>query len=226
MNIVFTAILGACDSLKLAPKGADRAVVFTDDPAHLEQPNGWDVQFWPKESWLEADPRREAWRLRCLPHTLFTGFERTIWIDASFTLTNLPRLLRDAAPYDLSALRHHKRSSCYEEGREIVRVGQAPAGLVNPQLQDYRRAGFMPQGLTISCVIVRSNRLPVQTFNVTWNEEIRTYRGDNTQLSVDYAAWKAGLRVHHLTGVRKDNPYAQHDHADHKKRRKPYAEAV
>lgn len=223
MNVVFTAILGGCDSLKPAPKGADRAVVFTDDTAHVQYPNGWEVHFWPEQYWQEADPRREAWRLRCLPHTLFSQFTRVIWIDASFTLTDLPLLLREAGSHELAALRHHKRNSCYQEAHEIIRIGQAPKVDVNAQMQDYRRAGFSPQSLTISCVIVRANSAKVQAFNVAWDEEIRKHRGDNTQLSFDYCAWKTGLRVYHLTGVRKDNPYAAHDHADHKKRRKAYA---
>lgn len=222
MNIVFTAILGGCDSLKPAPVGADRAVCFSDDPAHLEQPNGWEVHVWPQAKWVERDSRREAWRLRCVPHKLFASFDTVTWIDASFTLTDFPRLLHDAKGSDLSVLKHHKRSTCYEEAREIVRVQQARPGDVQAQMDAYRRRGFMPAALAISCIIVRTNTPTVQAFNELWNAEIRTHLGDNTQLSLNYCAWTVGLPVHYLKGVRKDNPYAEHDHADHKKRRKAY----
>lgn len=226
MIVVYTAILSACDSLKPAPVGADRCVCFTDIPALLIDPKGWEIVEWKAESWKEPDPRREAWRLRCIPHELFSEATRTIWIDASFTLTDLPRLLRESRGYDLCALAHQKRTSCYEEAREIVRVGQGQATDVNDQMQAYRRVGFNPPGLSISCVIVRTNTRKVQVFNVAWDLEIRAHAGDNTQLSLDYCAWQSGLTVHHLTGVRKANPYAQHDHADHKKRRQPYREVV
>lgn len=226
MTIVYTAILGPCDSLKPAPVGADRCVCFTDDPAHVADPKGWDVHLWPAEHWIESDPRREAWRLRCVPHQLFADYDTVIWIDASFTLTDLPQLLRDSTGHDLSGLRHHTRTTCYEEGREIIRVGQAGAVHVNFQMDAYRRAGFRPSSLTISCVLVRTKTPTVQAFNESWAEEIRTHLGDNTQLSLDYSAWKVGLTVHPLQGGRKDNPYAQHDHADHKRRRQPYRTEV
>lgn len=223
MNIVYTAILGGCDSLKRAPKGADKAILFSDDHAHLQDSNGWDVYHWPRTSWQEQDSRREAWRLRCVPHKLFASYDTVTWIDASFTLTNLPRLLRDATGRDLSVLKHQKRTTCYEEGREIIRVGQAPASAVQPQMDAYRRAGFSPSTLSISCIIVRRRTEAVRRFNHAWLSEIQRHPGDNTQLSLDYAAWRTGVRVNYLTGVRKDNPYAQHDHEDHKKRRKAYA---
>lgn len=216
MIIVFTAILGASDSLKPAPVGADHCVCFTDDV--VQDPQGWELRDW--QSYQE--PRREAWRLRCVPHQLFTDYAAVIWVDASFTLTNLPRLLKDSNGFDLSGLKHHARSSCYEEGREVVKVGQADEKAVDAQLAGYRRAGFHPSALTISCVLVRTNTARVNAFNERWDAEIRQHPGDNTQLSLDYAAWVSGLEVHHLSGVRKDNPYAVHDHADHKRRRKPY----
>lgn len=226
MTIVYTAILGTCDSLKPAPVGADRCVCFTDDPAYLEEPKGWEVHLWPSTGWVERDPRREAWRLRCVPHELFADYDTVIWIDASFTLTDLPRLLRDSGGHELSGLKHHKRTTCYEEGREIVRVGQAGAVHVNFQMDAYRRMGFRPSSLTISCILVRTKSEKVMAFNVAWYAEIVKNLGDNTQLSLDYCAWQTGLMVHRLQGVRKENPYAQHDHADHKRRRQPYRTEV
>lgn len=226
MIVLYTAILGVCDSLKPAPKGADRCVCFTDDPTCLIDPKGWEILEWKSESWKESDPRREAWRLRCIPHELFTEYATVIWVDASFTVTDLPRLLRDSAGHHLSGLKHHTRKTCFEEGAEIVRVGQAAASDVQPQLDRYRRMAFKPSALTISCVLVRTNTPQVMAFNSLWLYEIRKYPGDNTQLSLDYCAWDHGLKVHHLTGVRKDNPYAIHDHADHKKRRQPYRREV
>ena len=213
--VVFTAILGGSDSLKPAPVGADRCICITDDIN--QDPKGWELV------WADPhdNPRRSAWRLRCVPHTLFEH-DVSIWVDASFTVTDLPRLLRDSEGHELSGLRHHARHSFLEEGAEIIRVGQADATAVKAQLSAYARAGFHQSALTISCVLVRANTPKVRAFNERWDAEIRTYSGDNTQLSLDYSAWASGLAVHHLSGVRKDNPYAVHDHADHKRRRKPY----
>ena len=219
MVIVYTSILGGSDSLKPVAKGADRCVCFVDD---LEMCNrdalGWTLHVHPKA----PDPRREAWRLRCVPHQLFEQYDTVVWIDASFTLTNLPLLLQDSRGHDLSGLRHQHRSSFYEEANELIRIGQSDEAAVKRQVAAYRAESFNPRSLTISCVLVRRHNHRVTAFNNRWAEEIRTHPGDNTQLSLDYAAWKAGTGVHHLTGVRKNNPYAVHDHWDHKKRRKPY----
>lgn len=219
MNIVFTAILGSSDSLKPAPVGADRCVCFVDDLSRYPDTNGWELRERPLAG---AEPRRMAWHLRCVPHLLFEDYTRVVWIDASFTLTDLPRLLRDAWDAPVSALRHHTRASCYEEGQQLVKVGQARAQDVQPQLDAYRCVGYQPSFLSISCIIVRDRSETARKFNDTWASEIDTHLGDNTQLSLDYSAWLHGTEIRALTGTRHQNPYSTHDHLDHKRRRLPY----
>lgn len=218
MIVVYTTIFGRSDSLKQAPSGASRSVCFVDDPdVYMGEWRGWELIKHPA-----PNPRREAWHLRCMPHVLFPTAQKTVWIDASFTLTNLEALLLDATGHELCGLPHQARTTCYDEGREIIKVGQANAALVNRQLNGYHDQGFRPTALTISCILVRLNSQRVQAFNERWDDEIALNPGDNTQLSLDYAAWATGVKVHHLHGVRKDNPYAIHDHGDHKRRRTAY----
>lgn len=221
MVIVYTAILGGCDSLKPAPGGAE-CICFTD--TDQRDANGWKFIVWPKESWQVPDPRREAWRLRCVPHKIFNTYDTVIWVDGSLTLLDLPRLLHDSAVSALSGLKHDNRTDCYHEGRELIDIGQSDPASVNVQLDKYRRAGFKPMRnrLTIACLLVRNNTAKVTAFNELWDAEIQKHPGDNTQLSLDYCAWKQGLSWHHLEGGRHHNPYASHDGADHKRRRKPY----
>lgn len=217
-TVVYTTIFGGSDSLKPAPTGVD-AVCFVDDPRTHQNRHGWDLRIARYE---EPDPRRAAWRMRCLSDALFPEYDRVIWIDASYALTNVARLLKDSEGADIAALRHHRRGSCYTEGKEIVKVGQAAKGDVTRQLEGYRKQGFNPTHLSVSCILVRSNTEKVRQFNALWAAEIERHRGDNTQLSLDYAAWKQGLTIKALRGSRHHNPYAEHDHADHKKRRRPY----
>jgi hypothetical protein len=220
VTIVFTTILGGSDSLKQAPKGADRCVCFVDDLKWFPDPKGWELTVVDVRG---DDPRRDAWRMRCLPHLLFDQpYDRVVWIDASFTLTDLPRLLKDAGTAPIAALRHHARASAYEEAKTLVKVGQARADDVRPQMDAYQRAGFPSSHLSISCIIVRDHSQTAQRFNETWANEIETNLGDNTQLSLDYSAWVNGTEIRALRGTRHDNPYSVHDHADHKRRRKPY----
>lgn len=218
MTVVYTTIFGDSDSLKKAPSGASRCVCFVDDPSkYFGQTRGWELVKHPA-----ANPRREAWHLRCIPHVLFPEADKTIWIDASFTLTDLNRLLLDASGHPLSGLRHQARKNCYEEGREIIRIGQWDAAPIHAQLARYEREGYHDDRLTIACILVRQNTPEVTKFNELWDAEIQANPGDNTQISLDYCAWKTGVGIHHLKGVRADNPYAIHDHRDHKDRRVAY----
>ena len=223
MTVVYTAILGTCDSLKPAPTGADRCVCFVDDVAAYPDAKGWELVAHA----YTGDPRREAWRLRCVPETLFPTYNRVVWIDASFTLTELPRLIKDAGYAPAAALRHHARRSPYDEARKLVEIGQSRTEEVARQMLDYyTAAGFRPTHLSISCVIVRDHSDKARQFGQTWDEQIRKYPGDNTQVSLDYSAWASGFEIRALRGTRHQNPYATHDHADHKRRRQPYQQAV
>lgn len=218
-TIVFTAILGnRCDSLKPAPVGADRCVCFVSDPSAYPDHKGWELIVHPA-----VNHRREAWQIRALPH-LFPKLDadRVIWIDASFTLTDLPRLLRDTGSASIAAIRHYRRRSPYDEAKELVKIGQSDPESLQRQVKSYRAAGFNPKHLSISCIIVRDRSAAVLDFNRRWAAEFTKYPGDNTQVSLDYAAWSNGLEIKALQGTRHDNPYAIHDHEDHKRRRVPY----
>lgn len=217
-TIVYTAILGGSDSLKPAPVGAHRCVCFVDEPAIYPDAMGWELV----RTAIVGDPRRQAWGLRAKPHNLFFDYDRVVWIDASFTLTNLPRLLNDAGPAPIAALRHHARATCYQEADQIAKVGQARRSDLQQQMEAYRREGFKPSHLSISCIVVRDRSQTAERFSDTWAKETDTWLGDNTQLSLDYSAWKHGTEIRALQGIRHDNPYSSHDHLDHKQRRRPY----
>ncbi len=220
--IVYTTIFGESDSLKPAPVGADHCVCFTD--GEHEDPKGWDLQPIPQAYVAHfPDPRRRAWHIRAWPVHLFSHWDRLVWIDASFTLTDLPLVLAHTGSADIAALRHHNRTSCYAEGKEIIRIGQAHEADVVHQLDTYAKAGFHPQHLSTSCILVRTQTAAVEAFNKTWLQEFTIHRGDNTQLSIDYAAWKNGLEIKALQGSYRGTPYGVYDKTDHKQRRKPYA---
>ena len=217
MIVAYTTIFGHSDHIKKAPRGFSRAVCFVDDPSRYPDARGWELVKHPV-----TNPRRDAWHLRCIPHLLFPSATKTFWLDASFTLIDFERLMLDSSGHDISCLSHHVRHSCYEEGREIIKIGQAPADVVNRQLNGYHDEGFRPTSLTISCLWVRNNTPLVTAFNERWDEEIKLNPGDNTQLSSDYSAWKVGVKIHHLQGEYRNNPYAHQNFMDHKLLRQPY----
>lgn len=215
--VVFTTIFGESDSLKPAPAGAAACVCFTDRPRAHADAKGWTIVY--RQA---SNPRREAWHLRCVPEQLFASYSRSVWIDASFTLTDLPRLLKHAGDAPVAALRHHERRTCYEEARRLVRNGQARKVDAEAQMAAYQSAGFQPDHLSIACIVVRDRSEQARAFGETWDREIARWPGDNTQVSLDYSAWVHGFSIAALKGTRHQNPYGVHDHHDHKRRRRPY----
>lgn len=225
MIVLYTAILGDSDSLKRAPKEPDRCVVFTDDPdCYHPRPRGWDTRLW---NITEDGARRDAWRLRCGSSTLFPKAGITVWVDASFVVHDFDRLIADfrSLNVDAAAFPHHERTTCYDEGREIVRLGQSRDAIVRAQLLEYERDGFMPKTLTTTGVLIRRRTHRVDAFNRLWLEHIQRF-GDNTLVSIDYCAWKVGLTIGYLPGSYPDNAYTTFDGEDHHARRRPYIEDV
>lgn len=216
MIVVYTTIFAESDLLKPAPAGADRAVCFVDRPVAAAL--GWEIRELPPP----RDPRRTAWRMRALAHESFPDATVAVWADASFAICNLPRLLQDAGETPIAGLRHPERSSCYEEGAEVVALGQSDAVAVEAQLARYRRAGFAPTALTAANILVRRHAPAVIAFNEHWAAELQRWPDDNAQLSLDYCAWRAGLAVHYLEGTYTANPYMHFDAGDHHVRRRPY----
>jgi len=218
MIVVYTAILGGSDTLKPAPVGvADQCVCLTDAPD--QDPKGWQLREWVV---INKSPRLDAWHLRCNSHRLFPRADQVLWLDASFAMLDVAALFRDAGDAELAGLRHHERSSCYQEGRELVDIGQSLEPDVCAQLDQYAREGFAPSTLTTSGILLRRQTATVAAFNELWLEEIYRHPGDNTQLSLDYAAWKVGLPITHLQGTYPDNPYVLYDGEDHHLHRRPY----
>lgn len=235
MIVLYTAILGESDSLKKAPRHPDRCICFSDDPvgteqAYIDDPGfivkrnrpDWDIRLW---NITEDGARRDAWRLRCESTTLFPKADITVWVDASFVVRDFPRLIEDfrALNVDAAAFPHHERTTCYDEGREIVRLGQSRDAIVRAQLLEYERDGFMPKSLSTTGVLIRRRTPLVNAFNRLWLQHIQRF-GDNTLVSIDYCAWKVGLTIGRLQGTYPNNPYAAFDGEDHHARRRPYIE--
>lgn len=216
MIVLYTTIFADSDVLKPRPAGADLAVCYVDRPVAASL--GWTIVELPPP----ADPRRTAWRMRALSHLTFPDATVVIWADASFAICNLPRLVEDAGVTSLAGLRHPERSSCYEEGAELVALGQSDRRAVEAQLASYRAAHFAPHALTAANILVRRHTPAVVAFNEYWASELQRWPDDNAQLSLDFSAWRADLAVQYLDGTYTANPYMHFDMGDHHARRRPY----
>ncbi len=217
MIVVYTSIIGNCDSLKQAPPPApDRRYVCFTNNVELHG-RGWEMR-WnvpPAES-----PRKASRLLQVRSHLLFPEADQVIWIDGSceFYPGGLDRMLEDAGDAELAGMEHPHRHTCWAEGAETILLGQSPEGLVEQQMVAYGAERFPSHGVTTTGLFLRRHTTRVTVFNQQWEHEMAKY-GMNDQLSVDYSAWKVGLPVTRLRGHYLANDYARYDVKDHHARR-------
>ncbi len=211
MIVVYTTIFGRSDSVKPAPAGADRCVCITDDKDLAG--GGWEFLYHeiPPGSYA----RKEARIMQSRSDLLFGVESRVVWVDASCELKDLARLLRDSRASEFAALKHPDRSDLLSEGKQTIALGQSPNGLVEQQLVRYSAEGFASQTVSTTCLFVRRHTGAVCDMNRIWEEQLIKY-GMNDQISVDYSAWKARVRIDYLEGS-----YMTYHKHDHHKRRRP-----
>jgi hypothetical protein len=218
MIVLYTAVLGGCDSIKHAPHGPDACVCFTDEMSVSDGQfyRGWQILHVA----AAGRARREARILKMTPHEQFPEYDASVWVDGSIQINDWPKLMRDAKDASIACFSHPDRSDCYSEGDAVVRLKIAHRAKVLAALELYRRDGFAPSTLSTTGLFYRKHTPAVERFNHMWREHLNAY-GTNDQVHVDYCAWKCGVPVTYLMGHYRDNPYAKYDQHDHHIRRKP-----
>lgn len=214
MIIVATALIGETESLPAAPRyPGGEFVAYSDRPC-----DGWRVVVPP-----EGYARQAARRAKMAVLDDFPGAQWSIWLDASFDLLVDPVELVAAAiatGCDVAAFRHPDRSRICDEAREVIRLGLAPKDCVERQIEAYRLAGFDTEAgpqraLTTTGLLVRRHTPAVRYFTARWREEIELHTLRD-QLSVDYAAWRAGMTIGYLPGHYRDNRFARYQRVRHR----------
>ncbi len=204
MVLVFTAALGLTDTVR-APHVVDptaRYVCFTDQATVVAPYELIRVD-------ATAHPQRESRRYKILAdHPILRGAEMTLWHDASYvlqrTVTWVSKRLQEA---DLVALRHPRRGRIEDEALAIARYGYVTPEGGQAHVARYRAEGFLDNVLTASGLIGRRSSPVIATFNALWWEEIQAW-GGRDQGSLDYAAWRTGVRVSHVNGTIRHNTFA------------------
>lgn len=215
MIAVFTALIGSAES---APRPGPaspgvRYICYTDRTAP-----GWECR--PPVAGLSHDPRKAARWAKTHVHEI--DVDVSIWIDASFDLVVPPaEIIACAGGAEIAAFGHPDRDCVRDEAREIIRCGMAPFDLVEHQVEAYRIAGFPTDtaiGLTTTGLMVRRHTEDVALFNALWWHEI-AFHTARDQLSVDYAAWRAGVTIARLPGNYRENRFARYNRQRHRQGR-------
>lgn len=205
--VVYTALIGEGWTLKdptvVEPKV--RYVCFTDRGGIRS--NVWEV----RKVNPQGDPRMQCRHFKCIPWAQFPHAEYSVWLDSKFTLMVRPSPLVEhwLENWDMVALRHPDRDTIQEEAHAISQLGMLPREKVDAQAAKYAKAGFNRQrALTSTGICIRRHSPVVRHFGELWWEEIKQGL-IRDQMSVDYCAWVAGLKIGYMVGHYRDNPYTQ-----------------
>lgn len=145
-------------------------------------------------------PVRQARNCKIVGYRLLDS-EYSIWIDATYTprADMLALIYRHLTTADVATFPHFCRDKVIDEAAEIIKCRIDDPRLVKDQMRRLHDDGFPDNvGLSDTSVLLRRHTSDVHRMcNIWWETLDRGSRRD--QLSFDYAAWKAGVRVNRIT---------------------------
>ena len=189
-KVVYTAVFNGYDILRkptVITPGWDY-ICFTDCSTPSPPPDSpWRLV---RLMYSPLSPVLASKMVKILWYQYVWMYDLSIWIDGSLTVNcNLDDFIEKYHRGKFTVMKHPARECIYDEGEVIKKLNIAKRAIVDKQLNRYREEGFPPkQGLTANGVMVRSEDLLRDTFNVWWGEvRVHCHRD---QLSFMYANWK------------------------------------
>jgi hypothetical protein len=201
MVIVFTAMFGTTDMVR-TPKVVDPTVQYVCFSDRAVSVAPYECIVLPPSD----RPMLAARRLKILAdHPRLAAADVTLWHDASFRLRrNLSWLHRGLRRADLVAMPHARRTRIEDEALIVARYGYVTVPEGQSLIAEYRAAGFDANVLTSTGLLGRRVSPETARFNTIWWNEAQRWNGRD-QTSVDYAAWRASIRVAHMPGTARVN---------------------
>lgn len=191
--VVYTAIVGSYDSLKLPEViNSDFDYVVFSDMA-LEDTGVWDVV---PITFFHEDDTRTARFIKTHPHHLLSSYDVAIWIDSNVMIIGdmLPLFYKyKESGFVIGAIPHRSRSNVFQEAEACHNQSKDDLETMQRQLDLYRSKGFYHDDLIESNFLImnlRDSKL-IGFLNAWWNEIDCFSRRD--QLSVNYAMQKIGI---------------------------------
>lgn len=212
--VVYTCVFGDTDPLTEPRKpGRTRFVCFTDQPVRSRV---WEIVRLP----AQAAPKRACRAYKQPSHLIFPDAEATLWVDAQIQLLADPLDLLRRFPGEFTGFCHHKRQRITDEAEAIIRAGKGKADAIHAQLAAYKSDGWdtdanPQQAITNGGFMLRRHTERVRLFNDMWHHEVQT-RTLRDQMSLDYCAAKAGLRIDYFPGTVNQSAFGRRKHYPNK----------
>lgn len=208
---VITAIYGDYDTLK-PPMKQTRDVDWICVTDREREPNGWRLIVRPAEDGY-GEPcgnNIAAKKPKMLPWE-FTQCRRSIWIDASFSVTS-SLMAEDlmARAHPIAQFAHPDRDCVYEEGKFSKFMPKYAHLPIEEQLANYRADGHPEHwGLWAAGIIAREHTDAVRRLGIEWMHQCE-YWGIQDQISQAPMLRELGMRPVSIPGGVYSNPWCQY----------------
>lgn len=195
-NVLYTAIIGNYDELKLAPNhitGWDY-ICFTDNNNLILNNKGWDIRIIENTK----DNRRTARRLKILCFEYLKNYDLSVWIDGNIQLKVTPDILIKKYGSRFTTLKHRRRDCIYKEANAVIKYGKGNANIVTNQILKYKNENFPKgYGLAATRFLIRENNIRLNSFMKLWWNEVKN-GSFRDQLSFNYVCWKTGIHPEYI----------------------------
>ena len=216
---IYTACAGDYEKMKpiLSQSIPCDWIAFTEDERGTEYA-GWTWMPLRYNGTKDASPRLRAKWYKVLPWMALPGYEYTIWIDSSVTVTS-PTFAEDMLGYldgfDLAAFRHPYRTGIYSEAMVSVNMPKYQGQRLIEQVKHYSDQGYPADGglwcgtviarhedpgdLFAAGILPRRDSALLHEWMQRWWEEILEWSLQD-QLSLPYVSWVLGVQPHVIPG--------------------------
>lgn len=192
--LVYTAIFGGRDEIKVPKQDGFDFRVVTDDATQIDREIAV-VTSLP----VASDPRRSARLVKLMPQVFFPAYRRWIWIDGQVSLREgVSGKDLESIRGPLATFRHRNRNCAYQEALACTKSKLDDEEVIRRQVEGYHEEGF-PQnkGLGETMVVVRDNTPEIRAFNSAWWAEVNG-KSVRDQISFNYVAWKLKVQIEYM----------------------------
>ena len=202
-KLFFTVITGNYDALRQPCVVSDgwEYVCFTDKAASGRHGVWQMVDVRDKLSRFPRDPKKRAAMISIRYFDFVdSAYDIVASADANLKLNpGIDEFCRehfDLSLHDLALCKHGDRDCAYEEAEECKRLGYDRAGIIDRQMNTYRREGYPEHhGLGMTGIMIRNGHSEsLREFCRVWASQVIAH-SKRVQLSLNYALWRSGCQV-------------------------------
>ena len=209
--VIVTANIGQFDNIREDHYRQTncRFVMFTDDKD--AKSSLWElIQIRRKF----VDPRQESRMYKWLFHKYLPDVEYSLWVDADVSIKIdinelIGKYLKNA---DIAIYPHRARNCIYKEAEKCIELKLDYVNVIKKQIEEYRLENYPDNnGLHESHIMLRRHTEEIKRFNeAVWANICSGSLRD--QLSLNYIAWKLGIKINNLPNSEQANSFHRLGH--------------